>query len=439
MGASEPFNVAVVGAGPAGLAVGRALKSHGIAFEIFEKHSDVGGIWDMENPGSPMYRSAHFISSKTKSGFSGYPMPDSYPDYPSNGQILAYVRAFARDAGLAAHIHFSAEVKHAERVRSGWKLQVGKSEVRDFTHLVAAPGTNWAPSKPVIPGSLAGSVIHSVDYKSPDQFKGKRVLIVGAGNSGCDIACDAARSAAAAFISMRRGYHFVPKHIFGMPADVFASTGPKLPIWASQRIFGVMLRVIVGDLGRHGVPKPDHRLLETHPILNDQIIHHLRHGDIAIRPGVERFDGREVVFKGGDREQIDLVVLATGYNWPIPFIDRSLVKWDSERPELYLNVFAPEDDRLFVAGFLETNGGIYEALDNTADMIARAVLTERDNSAAHQKMRQLVSGKSPDISGGIRLVKTARHAHYADIDTYKMELKIFRKKLGWPQALAAVS
>ena len=142
MGASEPFNVAVVGAGPAGLAVGRALKSHGIAFEIFEKHSDVGGIWDMENPGSPMYRSAHFISSKTKSGFSGYPMPDSYPDYPSNGQILAYVRAFARDAGLAAHIHFSAEVKHAERVRSGWKLQVGKSEVRDFTHLVAAPGTN---------------------------------------------------------------------------------------------------------------------------------------------------------------------------------------------------------------------------------------------------------------------------------------------------------
>ena len=99
MSGSDQVRTAIVGAGPAGLAAGRALMAHGILFEIFEKHSDVGGIWDLENPGSPMCRSAHFISSKTMSGFKNYPMPDSYPDYPSNRQSLDYVRAFARDQG----------------------------------------------------------------------------------------------------------------------------------------------------------------------------------------------------------------------------------------------------------------------------------------------------------------------------------------------------
>ena len=364
---------AIIGAGPAGLAAGRALMAHGVPFEIFEKHSDAGGIWDMENPGSAMYRSAHFISSKTMSGFAGYPMPDNYPDYPSNRQILEYIRAFARDKGLYPHIRFSQNVGRAERLEAGWRLHLGNGKTEEFSHLIAAPGTNWTPNRPEIPGALIGEVIHSADYKYPEQMAGKRVLVVGAGNSGCDIACDAARYAAKAFISLRRGYHFIPKHILGKPADVFAATGPKLPLWATQRVFGVLLRVIVGDTAKLGLPMPDHRVLESHPIVNDQIIHHLRHGDISVRPDVARFDGGSVVFKDGSRENIDLVILATGYDWPVPFIDRAILDWQDERPDLYLNVFAPRDERLFVMGFLESNGGIYSALDDTADLVARAI------------------------------------------------------------------
>ena len=267
---------------------------------------------------------------------------------------------------------------------------------------------------------------------------GKRVLVVGAGNSGCDIACDAARSASKAFISLRRGYHFIPKHILGKPADVFAATGPKLPLWATQRVFGVLLRIIVGDTAKLGLPKPDHRVLESHPILNDQIIHHLRHGDISVRPDVARFEGGAVVFKDGTREDIDLVILATGYDWPVPFIDRAILDWQDERPDLYLNVFAPRDERLFVMGFLESNGGIYSALDDTADLVARAIKASQSDAAAHSRLRALTSLPPPDLSGGIKLVKSARHAHYVDTDGFKKELKRFRRKLGW-EGIAALA
>jgi hypothetical protein len=427
------FNVAIIGAGPSGLAAGRALKRQGIAFTIFERHSDVGGIWDIGNPGSPVYKSAHFISSRTMSGFAGYPMPADYPDYPSNRQLLDYIRAFARDMGLRPFIRFNMAVTRAARTEEGWMLHLADGGTQPFTHLVAAPGTNWEPNKVEIPGKLSGEIMHSVEYKSPEIFAGKRVLVVGAGNSGCDIACDAARSASAAFISLRRGYHFIPKHIFGMPTDVFAAQGPRLPLWLTQRVFGVLLRIIMGDLTKLGLPRPDHKLLESHPLLNDQLIHHLRHGDIMAKGDVERFDGAEVVFRDGSREAIDLVVLATGYHWPLPFLEEGQVAFEGNRPKLHLNIFAPNDPRLFVVGFLETNGGVYSFLDSQADLVARAITAEAEGGEAHRLLRERCATGSTDLTGGIKLVHSERHVNYADADAYRAALKSLRKALHWPQ------
>ena len=432
-------NVAIVGAGPAGLTAARALKEHGIGFEVFEKHSDVGGIWDRGNPGTPMYESAHFISSKTMSHFAGYPMPNDYPDYPSNKQLLDYIRNFARDFALLPYIHFNTAVTAAKRQGEGWTLQFADGASKNFTHLIAAVGTTWAANQPDIPGEFSGKLIHSVEYKTSTDMKGKSVLIIGAGNSGCDIACDVARSADKAFISLRRGYHFIPKHIFGKPADVFAAEGPHLPLWLTQKIFGILLRLLTGDLTRLGLPKPDHKLLESHPILNDQILHHLRHGDIRVKPDVERFDGHQVIFKDGSREDFDLVITATGYSWPIPFIDRSAFDWTGERPELYLNMISPKDERLFVAGFLEVNGGGYKHFGAMADTIARTINLETADTNKHQTLRQIAETEHPVISGGIKLVASDRHAHYADSDGYKAALKAFRKRMGWPEFLETLS
>lgn len=424
--------VCIVGAGPGGLSVARALKQLGIAYEQFERHSDAGGLWDISNPGTPMYHSAHFISSRSQSGHYDFPMPAHYPDYPTRRQILDYVRAFTDAYGLREAIRFGCAVEHAEPDGEGWRVNLAGGEQRRYRALVCASGSNWYPNLPRHPGEFAGEIRHSVTYKHASEFAGKRVLVIGAGNSGCDIACDAAASADAAFISLRRGYHFIPKHIFGVPADEFAANGPQLPMWLEQRVFGVLLRLLVGNLTRFGLPKPDHRIFESHPILNSQLLHHLQHGDIAVRPDVARYEGREVVFTDGTREQIDLVLYATGYEMRIPYVDEQHFDWAGGRPQMYLNAFSRKRRNLFGIGYLETNSSAYTLFDRIAQLIAHYLDDQQQQPARAARFDRLIATDRPDMSGGIRFVKSARHDAYIEIAAYKKYIEQLRRQMGWP-------
>ncbi len=313
----------VVGAGPAGLAVARQLAAEGIGYDQFERGDDVGGIWDVESPGIPMYDSAHFISSVTRSAFAGYPMPADYPDYPSHAQILSYLRGFADTYGLRPAIRFGVGVEQVEPVGAARRGRLAGRGCRP-ARCASTPGWS-APAAPTgrrhcpscrAGDDFAGEVRHAVTYRSPCELAGKRVLVLGGGNSGVDIACDAAIHADRAYLSLRRGYRFVPKHLFGLPADVFAAQGvvPKgfvVPIDLTQAVDG-----LVGDLTRYGVPAPDHELLASHPVVNDQVVHHLTHGDLTAvgdvaaftATGVELVDGRRLGARPG----------AAGHRVPAP-------------------------------------------------------------------------------------------------------------------------
>ncbi len=424
----------IVGAGPGGLAAARAFLAHGLDVDVFERHDDVGGIWDQHNPGSPMYDSAHFISSRSMSGFHGYPMPSHLPDYPSHRHVLAYLRDFAREYDLYRVIELGIGVEHAQREDDGWAVTLSTGETRRYRTLVCANGTTWFPNRPQLKGeeTFSGEIIHSHDYRSSTSFAGRRVLVVGAGNSGVDIACDAAASADLAAISVRRGYHIVPKYLFGTPADEFADKGPHLPMPIAQRVLTQVLRVQVGDPTKHGWPKPDHRLFETHPIVNDQILHHLRHGDLEVRPDVTGLDGDEVLFKDGKREPFDLIVMATGYRWPIPYLDESLLRWKGGRADLYLHLFSREHDGLSAIGFTEGDGGAYGLFDEMADLIARATKLADADPAGHARFRQIVATARPDLSGGVRHVHSDRMANYLNMVTYRKVIARLRGDFGWP-------
>lgn len=348
---------ALVGAGPAGLVMGRALRAEGVPFDWFERHSDVGGIWDMDNPGSPMYESAHFISSKFTSSFFGYPMPKDYPDYPSWRQMRDYIRSFARSYGLYEHIEFGVEVVHADPIAEDrWRVTLSTGEIREYDGLLAAPGVNWHPNMPQLAGasSFRGEIRHAVTFHSGAEVKDQRVLIVGAGNSGVDIACDVARNAQAAYLSVRRGYRFVPKHIHGLPTDalilglVDPPKGVSLPADPAT-----LIDSIVGDLTRLGLPAPDHDLLTTHPISNTQVLHHLAHGDLVAKPDIVRLTATGAIFVDGSEEDVDVVILATGYKSLIPFLDQDLLPWKHNHPQLYLNMFARDLPSLYVIGMVE--------------------------------------------------------------------------------------
>jgi len=429
----------VVGAGPCGLLAARAFKLEGVPYDQFERHHDVGGIWDIDNPGSPMYESAHFISSKYTSNFFGFPMPQSYPDYPNYRQLLSYIREFSRAYGLRDGIRFDTAVASAaplgEEARQGWRVTLASGDVRDYRGIVCATGVTWHPSIPAYPGieRFTGEVRHTVTHRSAAQFKDRRVLIVGCGNSGADIACDAARNASAAFLSVRRGYRFVPKHIFGIPTDVFIGgrlappKGVVVPADVSE-----LLDAVVGDLTRLGLPRPDHEALQSHPIMNTQILHHLAHGDLTAKPDILCFTANGAQFVDGSAESFDLVLFATGYDYKIPYIDASLFQWKTGHPDLYLNIFHRTLRGLSVLGFAEFADAGYQRFDEMAQMAAMdAYLAESGDR--YEEWLQLRRTDTPNLRGAMTYIDSPRHANYVDVATYRRVLSEIRSRFGWPE------
>ena len=424
------FRTCIIGAGPAGLSAARALRRWGLPYDQYERHTDVGGIWDLDNPGTPMYESAHFISSRKTSGFFDFPMPESFPDYPSNRQILRYTRDFAASYGLREDIRFGTGVDRVDRVAGGYRVTLDDGTTHDYGAVICATGVTWAPRLPTYDGAFAGEVRHAVTYRDPAEFRGKRVLVVGLGNSGADIACDAAANAEAAFVSVRRGYHVIPKHIFGIPTDEFAETGPQLPLRVERPVFRALLRVLQGDLTRLGLPKPDHKLFETHPLLNSQLVHHLQHGDIGVKADVERLDGDEVRFVDGTTEEIDLVLCATGYDWAAPYAEH-LFRWEQGRPQLYLNTFSREHPNLIGLGYLETNSSAYTLFDHVSNVVAQHLRDQEQRPERARAFARMMATDDTPLTGGIKFVDSARHRNYVDATAYKKHLAQVRREMGW--------
>lgn len=418
--------VCIVGAGPAGLAMGRALLNAGIAFDIYERNPGVGGIWNPDHEGSPVYQSTHFISSKNAptSTFRGFAFPDTTPVYPSHRDVKTYLEVFAEKAGLMPHIHLSRAVSRAVQHSGGWRVELADGEVRDFEALICASGTLWDPIIPEIPGSFSGKVRHSVTYRTAKEVAGKRVLVVGAGNSGVDIACDAARSAAKVLISLRRGYWFVPKFIRGVPTDIFLRSSEGLPSWAMPPDAASLLELLVGKPSAYGLPEPDHAPFASHPIMNSEVLHHIGHGRISPRGAIAGARDYEIEFANGKRDEIDEIILATGYRASIPFLDPDLLNYaDGTRPDFWLRLFHRSVPNLYGLGFIETNSSVYRHFDLGAELIAKHIVGRRTRSTGAALLdARIASGEEPDLSGGVARLGSARHHGYVDSRTYERTL-----------------
>lgn len=413
-----PF--AVIGAGPMGLCTARQLKKHGIPFIGLEQHSDVGGLWDIANPHSTVYETAHLISSKHTTEFSDFPMREDVATYPHHRELRQYFHDYATHFGLYENYEFSTRVVRVEPMGEHWSLVTEKDGVlnrRDIAGVLIANGTLHHPLMPALPG-YEGELIHSSQYKSPSQFQGKRVLIVGCGNSACDIAVDAVHHARSVDISVRRGYYFVPKFILGRAADTLG--GLKLPRRVKQFLDGLMIRLFMGKPSNYGLPDPDYKLYESHPVVNSLVLYHLGHGDIHPQGDIARAEGRKIIFKDGREGEYDMVLMATGYKLHYPFIEKSLLNWNDAAPDLYLNVFHPQYDNLFVMGMVEATGLGWQGRDEQAEMVALFIRGLKDG---HHGARELKNTKARsqhrDLNGGYDYLKLDRMAYYVNKDVYR--------------------
>ena len=420
----------VIGAGPAGLAAIRSLKEAGLAVEAAERNADVGGQWLYGAQSSAVYASTHLISSKATTAFSDFPMPQEWPAYPSRIQIEEYFKNYAKHFGLYPLIRFNDGVAKLERSSSGWRATFDKGETRDYEAVVIANGHLSDPLLPKVPGNFSGTVMHAKEYKSPDIFEGKRVLIAGMGNTGCDIVVDAIHRAKSVLWSVRGGNHFVPKFIAGKPADVRNhNTKLVLPKWLRSMLHEPAARLLAGPPERFGLPKPTHRLYDRTPIVNSLVLLHLGQGDAALRKPIKSVEGNTVIFEDGKRDEVDMIVFATGYKITFPFLgELSPLNWQPQfgAPRLYMNVFPPEDNGLFVAGLLEGAGVGWPGRALQTDLIAAYLKARKEKPAAAQEFRREIERYCAAPANKDR----GEHGIFVDFLQYKRDLKRAIERLG---------
>jgi len=422
----------VIGAGASGLAVAKTFMERGIPFDCFERESDIGGLWNEATPTGLVYETAHLVSSRTQTEFDDFPMPEDDPIYPNHRQVLAYFKDYANHFGIRDAITFDTTVEHVEESDGGWRVKLaGERTPRHYAGVVVANGHHDVPRMPQYKGSFKGEILHSRDYRKPSQLAGKRVLVVGAGNSACDIAIDAVHHAREANLSIRHGYYFVRKFMCGWPTDKVLSffEAMRLPRLLRQYMYMFAHRIITGPARRYGLPTPEHRILDTHPTLNSELPGHVAHGNITVRADIEAFDGKTVRFSDETASTFDLIIYATGYAMSFPFMDDDLLIDGDGRPKLYLNVFHPKKDTLFAAGLVQANGSIWRLADYQARLIANFIVARAlDNERASWFGALKSGGRNAESID--TFMASERHLLERDYYAYGRHLRKLNRRFG---------
>jgi cation diffusion facilitator CzcD-associated flavoprotein CzcO len=370
----------VIGAGISGLTTGKAFSDWGLPYTCFEASDDIGGNWYFGNPNgrSSAYQSLHIDTSRDGVSFRDMPMgPDEYPDYPHHTQILDYLHSYAEAFSLPDRIRFETPVEHAQRKDGGgWEITLGDGSTEEFDFLVVGNGHHWDPRFPDFPGSFDGETIHSHHYIGPQDpldLTGKRVLVVGIGNSAVDIVSELSRKGVAekVFLSTRSGAWVMPKYFMGRPMDTMAKVNPRLPLKLQRRMARILPRLASGRMEDFGLPHPNHNFLEAHPTVSSELLLRLGSGDAVAKPNVQELQGRRVLFEDGSVEEVDAIVYATGYRITFPFFDEDFLSAPENRFPLYKRVFRPGIDDLAFVGFAQTIPTLFPFVELQSKLVAR--------------------------------------------------------------------
>ena len=355
----------IIGAGPVGLAMANALKANAIPYDQVDAKSGLGGNWH-----SGVYDGVHLNSSRKSTEFGDYPMPHYYPDFPSAQQMKDYLEDYARTKGIDEGIEYGKSVTEAlPQEDDSWRVTFADGEQRTYKGAVICNGHHWDRRMPDLPGTFAGELIHSKDYTGKARLEGKRVLVIGAGNSACDIACDSARFAQSADVSMRTGYWFLPRVVFGRPINDVPIW--HLPVTIQRWILRGVIYVTLGDFRKYGLEKPTHRIFDRHTTFGAEMLHYMTLGRIKPRRGITAVNGNTVTFSDGASADYDMIVAATGFNFRFPFLPDGLVEVKNDVVQLYGFAFPPNVKNLYIIGATQPRGGFGYLLTPASDLYAK--------------------------------------------------------------------
>jgi dimethylaniline monooxygenase (N-oxide forming) len=425
--------VCVIGAGSSGIAAVKALDERGFELDCFEASDRVGGLWVYKNSNgmSAAYRSLHINTSRARMEYADFPMPATYPDFPHHTQIAEYFDAYVDHFGFRDRITFDTRVTRAERLADGrWEVSTDRGDTRSYDALVVANGHHWDARwpEPAFPGHerFAGVQMHSHDYAGddPDLFRDKSVVVLGMGNSAMDIAVEASFVARDVYLAARRGAWVIPKYILGRPMDSMQASA-RIPFAIRRRAQEALLRLVVGDMERYGLPKPDHRFLEAHPTVSDDVLSRLAHGEIAPKPNIAELTERTVRFADGSEVDADVVVYCTGYRVTFPFLDPALISAPDNDLPLFRRVFHPDVGGIYFIGLLQPIGAIMPLAELQSQWICDH-LAGRYQLPPDVELRADIEAERAAMFK--RYVASKRHTMEVDFEDYVLAIRQERRR-----------
>ncbi|MBD2097363.1 NAD(P)-binding domain-containing protein [Trichocoleus sp. FACHB-591] len=419
--------VCIIGAGSSGIAAAKTLHQKGIAFDCFEKGSGIGGNWRYlnDNGMSSAYKSLHINSSKRNMEYSDFPMPDDYPDYPRHSQILDYFESYIDHFGLRNKITFRTEVVRVTPLSDGTYSVTIRNDAGERTEhyraVIVANGHHWCPKYPDFPGQFSGMTMHSHNYKTPDGMSDKNILVVGIGNSACDIACETSRSAKQTFLSTRRSAYILPKYILGRPLDSYLTPFFfAMPLWL-RRIYGQFLLFLTwGSQAKYGVPAPKHQFLSEHPTITSDLLNLVGYGRVKIKPNVRELAGDRVRFEDGTEEPIDIIIYGTGYKIVFPFFDQSFIDPQNNELPLYKRVIHPDYPNLYFIGLFQPIGAIMPIAEWQSKWVA-GILEGTVTLPSQDEMKRTIKIEQQRVKR--QYIDSTRHTMQVDFHPYINEIK----------------
>ncbi|MEM1390932.1 MAG: NAD(P)-binding domain-containing protein [Pseudomonadota bacterium] len=425
----RPGKACIIGAGCSGFTMAKRLKDHSIAYDCFEMSDNIGGNWYYKNPNglSSCYQSLHIDTSKWRLAFEDYPVPEDWPDFPHHSQLLQYFHDYVDHFGLRETITFNTAVTKAERRSDGdWDVTLSGGETQTYQWLFVGNGHHWDPRIPDdYPGqeTFEGYQIHSHHYEDPFEaydFRGKRVLVVGAGNSAMDISSELSQRPIAEklTISMRRGVWVLPKYLNGEPADKAVLPG-WMPTGIGRALARSAIKKQIGNPEDYGLPKPDHEPLDAHPSVSGEFLTRVGCGDIHAKGAIDRFEPGAVVFKDGTREEIDAIVWATGYKVSFPFFTAPELTPDENRFPLFKRMVKPGFENLFFLALAQPLPTLVNFAEQQSKLAAAAV-TGAYAFPDHAEMQRVIEADEKTHMG--HFYQAARHTMQVDFNTYVRDL-----------------